>query len=184
MRPRKIRERYLFFRDEWPFQDERILINHHIDTCQGKEMRPKTCWCLSKLFVVDQPRGSSSTRWAKWRKQAIPDNKDTGISAFNAAEYVWASSEQVISKLNYSRRFWRWPHATIWWPHDSKIFQESIVGAALAFMTFCACRIVPVLLLFRALVSLKLCACSFFTRTLTVCVCWYAGASDSARSRL
>ena len=31
MRPRKIRERYLFFRDEWPFQDERILINHHID---------------------------------------------------------------------------------------------------------------------------------------------------------
>ena len=30
MRPRKIRERYLFFRDEWPFQDERILINHHI----------------------------------------------------------------------------------------------------------------------------------------------------------
>ena len=38
-------------------------------------------------------------------------------------------------------------------------------------MTFCACRIVPVLLLFRALVSLKLCACSFFTRTLTVCVC-------------
>ena len=30
MRPRKIRERYLFFREEWPFQDERILINHHI----------------------------------------------------------------------------------------------------------------------------------------------------------
>ena len=30
MRPRKIRERYLFFRDEWPFQDERILINHRI----------------------------------------------------------------------------------------------------------------------------------------------------------
>ena len=30
MRPRKIRERYLFFRDEWPFQDERILINHHM----------------------------------------------------------------------------------------------------------------------------------------------------------
>ena len=30
MRPRKIRERYLFFHDEWPVQDERILINHHI----------------------------------------------------------------------------------------------------------------------------------------------------------
>ena len=30
MRPRKIRERCLFVREEWPFQDERILINHHI----------------------------------------------------------------------------------------------------------------------------------------------------------
>ena len=40
IRPRKIRERYIsFFREEWPFQDERTLINRHIAQKQKRAAR-------------------------------------------------------------------------------------------------------------------------------------------------
>ena len=103
MRPRKIRERYLFCREEWPFQDERILINHHMFDQVSSRIHVCRWWCWGKngevftvataillvSFLIFQLRLMGSCSAISWT--CVRDMKDhEGLRMFGRTFWIWS----------------------------------------------------------------------------------------------
>ena len=118
MRPRKIRERYLFFREEWPFQDERILINHHPKWSRMSQFQQAspvfdvTCWIFAVLAGTATGQNSCSFRQT-------------------ASQDPWKS----VFLPTQIRRTWRWSFERLPDRDPGSSHESSLVGTSTSTKT-------------------------------------------------